>query len=254
MTVYPHRIRLRGPWECEPLARLRVGPDGQVEPLDGPMPPRCRMTMPCCWDEGGLAGFAGRVRFLRRFGYPGRIDAHERVWLTFAGVHDTAEVWLNGRPLGRRAGADGPFEFEVTDLLRERNELAVIVEAPAGGGGLWGEVALEVRCTAFLRGLRLWATDEGDLHAAGEVVGTAERALELYVLLDNATVAYATVEAAPAGKPFEVVAPAAAAERPAPPGAEAPATHEVRVELVNGATVWYTLGRSFIFPKDLPGR
>ena len=71
--MYPHRIRLRGPWDCEPLARLAPGAS------DGALPPPGRMTLPCRWAEGGLTDFAGRVRFRRRFGYPGRIDAHERV-------------------------------------------------------------------------------------------------------------------------------------------------------------------------------
>src|SRR6266849_10307562 len=97
--MYPHRIRLRGPWECEPLAR--IAPDEHGQTGRDSLPPPCRMTMPCRWSEGGLENFAGRVRFRRRFGYPGRIDAHERVWLTFAGIGGTAEVWLNGQHLGR---------------------------------------------------------------------------------------------------------------------------------------------------------
>lgn len=145
--MYPHRIRLRGPWECEPLAR--AGGD------NAPLPPPLRMTIPCSWKEGGLVSFAGRVRFRRRFGYPGRLDAHERVWLTFAGVEGPAEVRLNDTPLGK-GGADRlPFAFEVTALLRERNELVVDVESASEHGGICGEVALEVRCSAFLRGVRV---------------------------------------------------------------------------------------------------
>src|SRR6266581_1383182 len=103
--MYPHRIRLRGPWEYEALA-----PAAGDQPL--PLPAPGRMTMPCAWGDGPLAGFAGRVRFRRRFGYPGRLDAHERVWLTFAGASDRAAVSLNGTPLGRHEGPGG-FEFEV---------------------------------------------------------------------------------------------------------------------------------------------
>lgn len=136
--MYPHRIRLRGPWEYEPLARR--------EPPTGDLPPAGRMVLPCRWREGGLGDFVGRVRFRRRFGYPGRIDPHERVWLTFAGVDATTEVSLNGRFLGRHEGASEPFEFEVTSLLQPRNELMVEVES-AGNGGLWGEVAMEIRAT-----------------------------------------------------------------------------------------------------------
>jgi hypothetical protein len=187
------------------------------------------MAIPCRWADGGLPDFAGRVRFRRRFGYPGRIDAHERVWLTFAGAEAVAEVELNGQDLGRHEGIR-PFEFEVTPMLRARNELTVQVEAPGGDGGLWGEVALEVRCTAFLRGARAWISGEGrpDLHAAGEVVGTAERPLDLYVIRDRTTVAYTTVEATPEGRPFHLVAEGLCDKEAA-----------VRVELVNGATVWY---------------
>lgn len=103
--------------------------------------------MPCRWAEGGLGDFAGRVRYCRRFGWPGRLEAHERVWLTFAGVDAVAEVWLNGQFLGRHEGALEPFEFPATAWLQVRNELVVEVEGPAGNGGLWGEVALEVRRT-----------------------------------------------------------------------------------------------------------
>src|SRR5262249_18692589 len=157
--MYPHRIRLRGPWECEPAA-------------------------------------AGRGRCRRRFGYPGRIDSYERVWLTFTGVKGSAEVWLNGQSLGRGENA---FAFEVTALLQPRNELLLEVEV-AEGGSLWGEAALEVRCTAYLRDVRVWQ-EQGRLHAEGQVVGTAERPLELYLICERSTVAYATTEPTPSGTP-----------------------------------------------------
>ena len=224
--MYPHRIRLRGPWECEPLARADAGP----------LPPACRMTMPCRWAAGGLADFTGRVRFRRRFGFPGRIDGHERVWLTFAGVDRVAEVWLNGTGLGRHEG-DGPFEFDVTNLLQVRNELVAEVEGSASHGGLFGEVALEVRCSAYLRAVRIEASNEGDavfLHAVGEVVGNAERPLDLYLLLDGATVAYTTVTASPAGQSFRLTS-----EQLDMTARPEGGPHRAQIDLVNGATVWY---------------
>jgi hypothetical protein len=181
---YPHRIRLRGPWQGEPVA--------------------------------------GGVRRVRRFGYPGRIDADERVWLTFAGVGGRVEVSLNGQILGTHDGG-APFEHEVTALLGPRNELAMRFE---GGGELWGDVALEVRRTAFLRGVRA-AADGGRIRVQGEIVGSAGRPLELYVLFDGRTVHYGMVEPTAAGRAFEVVADG--------PG------KEVRVELVDGACVWYAV-------------
>jgi len=210
--VYPHRIRLRGPWQCEPLG--------------GPAPRT--MTLPCRWAEGGLEGFAGTVRFVRRFGYPGRIDDFEHVWLTCAGITGRASVSLNGQLLGRPDDPSSGFEYEITPQLRERNELSIEVEAGADGG-VWGEVALEVRRTAFLRDVEMkW--QGGRLHVSGEVAGTAERPLELYVVVDRSTAAYGKAKA---GERFTLVSePLALASR-----------HSIRVDLVDGATVWYTLDR-----------
>jgi beta-mannosidase len=129
-----HRIRLRGPWECEPLSRL--GP--------GELPPPRTMTLPCRWDAGGLTDFAGRVRYRRRFGTPTNLGADECVWLTFEGADSRAEAWLNGERLGEHSG-EGAFDFAISQLLISRNELVVEVESENTSGGLWGEVALEIR-------------------------------------------------------------------------------------------------------------
>jgi beta-galactosidase/beta-glucuronidase len=142
--MYPHRIRLRGPWECEPLARLVTKPDGQDETVTTDLPAPRRVTMPCRWSEEGLKDFAGRVRFRRHFGYPGRIDENERVWLTFAGIEGAAEIKLNGQILRRCDQTQDPLEFEITGLLGKRNELVVDVEG-SETGGVYGEVAMEIR-------------------------------------------------------------------------------------------------------------
>jgi hypothetical protein len=62
-------------------------------------------------------------------------------------------------------------------------------------------------------------------------VGTAERALDLYVLLDRFTVAYEAVTAAPEGRAFHLVA-----DWPDPETRPA-----VRVDLVNGPVIWYSV-------------
>jgi hypothetical protein len=216
--MYPHRIRLRGPWECVPVETY----------ANAPPPAACRVKMPCRWDEAGWGNFTGRVRCVRRFGYPGRLDAFERVWITCAGVRNAAELTLNGCTLGRQAGP-GPFEFEVTPLLRPRNELVVLVDSQQARGGLWGEVALEIRCPAFLRGVRAALDSENRICAEGEVVGQNDRPLDLYVLYRQATVAYSVVNA---GTPFYLMSETVS---------EAKLTERVRVELVDGALVWYSV-------------
>jgi hypothetical protein len=235
--MYPHRIRLRGPWECEPLERR--------PPSAEPLPPPRRLTPPCRWADAGLAGFSGRARLRRRFGYPGRIDAYERVWLTLAGVPDHTAVRLNGAAVGT-CSASGACEFDVTSLLASRNELLLDVEGTADGDALLGEAALEVRCTAYLSGLRTWA-DAGDVHVAGRVVGEAERPLDLYVLLDRRTIAYAVVRAAPDGTPFHLTAPLPSMGEIGQMGQDRKAS-AVQVDLVNGATVWYTWAHEFARP------
>jgi hypothetical protein len=241
--MYPHRIRLRGPWDYEPL--------GYSSPERHLLPPAGRMNVPCRWADGGLAGFAGRVRFRRRFGYPGRIDAYERVWLTFDGADTWAEVALNGAALGRHEG-EGAFEYEVTNLLRPRNELVVEVEGPAETAGLCGEVALEVRCTAYLRGVRLWAEAEGDgwrAHAAGEVVGAAERPLDLYLVVGRSTAAYASVSAAAEGRPFHLTSDKLGGTEATAQPAEGGDGVDAQVDLVNGAAVWYTIARRLVLRR-----
>ncbi len=58
----------------------------------------------------------------------------QRVFLCFDGVDWEAEVWLNGQRLGSNVGYFLPFRFDVTDLLREKNTVAVrVFEGPAYG-------------------------------------------------------------------------------------------------------------------------
>jgi hypothetical protein len=190
--MYPHVIRLRGPWECEPLP-------------------------------------AGQSRLRRRFGYPGRIDDYERVWLTLAGLAGRVTVTLNGTPLGV---VEGDAEFEVTARLAGRNEVMLDMQAPlprsGGEGRNWGLVALEVRRTAFLRGVQLWLDGEV-VRAAGVVAGAAEGGLELYLVVDRRPQAYARIIAPGTEQPFHLEAPAPEA-----------AAFLVKLELVQGASAWYT--------------
>jgi hypothetical protein len=194
--------------------------------------------MPCHWANGGLADFRGRVRFRRRFGYPGRIDAHERVWLTLGPATGRLRITLNGALLGEQDG--GGCEFEVTALLRERNEVGIEVEADKAGGQ-WGEIALEVRCTAYLRDMACGAKvgDAGStgVWAGGKVEGTSAESLELYLLIDGASVAYAALPAPVACQSFCLIADTLLPERFAAGKGE---RHSARVDLVRAATIWYT--------------
>ena len=230
--MYPHRIRLRGPWECEPLSF--------ADPAHGqPLPAPRRMVLPCRWRDGGLPDFAGRVRFRRRFGYPGQIDDDERVWLTCEGLTGSARLCLNGEALNSPDNPEAGFEYKVTPLLRPRNELLIEIDGP-GEGGLWGEIAMEIRRTAFLRDVRIAVevtNQRACLRARGMAVGTADRPLDLYLLLDRSSIAYGRVTPFPGGMAFDLLSEPVAL----------PSSAVVRVELVDTAIVWYSWERTIDF-------
>ena len=213
--MYPHRIRLRGPWE---MLALDMVAGGQV----------VSVKLPARWRDLGLAGFRGRVRFMRRFGYPGNADRDlEHFWLTCDGCTVGREVHLNGALLSTEPWER--FAFDVTRLLSPRNRLEITVEAATDDAGLWGEVALEIRKDAYLEGTCV-QSEGGALAVRGHVVGTAPQPLELYTTLDRRHIDYRTIEPLPEGTPFVIPLPATA-----------PPAVSIRVELVHVSTIWYAV-------------
>jgi hypothetical protein len=135
-----------------------------------------------------------------------------------------------------RAEPTAGLEADVTTLLRERNELTVRVDGDGPDWGLYGEVALEVRCRAFLRGVRAHChpTEAGWLL---QVTGSVIREhpgdlLELYLLIDGKNHDYCQLQGDDPEIPFLFTAPIE--------GKSAGRRVTVRVDLVNGATIWHT--------------
>lgn len=239
--MYPHRIRLRGPWECEPLSR-------RGDAAAATLPPPCFLTLPCRWEEGELADFAGRVRFRRRFGAPTRVGPGEHLWLTFGGTSD-ARVWLNTDYLGEHHGA-GPFEFEVTGRLRPRNELAVEVDVPPTDSGTWGDVALEVRRPAFLRGVRFRPSVEdglGRLEVSGQVLGTSSRPLEVRLTLDGQPLGVAVVPFHVEEHAFRLEASKLEVQWNDAGGDSTAQLYLARAELLSGSSSWYVVDEQVEF-------
>jgi hypothetical protein len=161
------------------------------------------------------------------------LDDDERVWITFSGVHTAAEVWLNHQLVHRQSKLDEPFELEVTSALRERNELGVAVRQSDATLSIIGEVALEIRCRAFLRNLRIepW---EDRLRISGEAVGDWPEPLEIYAILGRSTIGYGHVLATPEGRRFELVSEGVAS-----------LADELQIELVSGGMVWYRIDEMY---------
>jgi len=235
--MYPHRIRLRGPWDCEPVARLVRGLEGRVEWTTQELPAPFRINMPGRVGLQPLGDFAGRVRLRRKFGIPRQLDAHEHVWLTFASIDSSASISLNGRVIAELETNSSAFEHDVTGLLGERNELSIEMATGEPDNCLCQEVALEIRALAFLREVSAWlAARHGaaKLHVTGRVVGCSDQTLEIYAILGRSTVAYSKIEAAASGQSFYLISePLDFTNR----------GHcdvgPVRIELVHGGTVWY---------------
>jgi hypothetical protein len=207
--MYPHRIRLRGPWECEPM--------------ESSLAPR-RVTMPSGWLAAGLAGFRGAARFTRRFGYPGRIDDGEHVWLLGEDARGCRSVSLNGQLLSGEAVET--FAFDVTSILSQRNLLEVMLQGDSDEVGLWGDIVLEIRRAAYLADVAVRRMDFGIL-VSGKVVGFAPQALELYTLVDNRHADYRTILPIAEGQPFEIEL--------------AETGQTVRVELICVSSIWYVV-------------
>jgi hypothetical protein len=83
----------------------------------------------------------GSVSLYRRFGKPTNLT-QETVWLIFDEVMGNASVTLNETALGVLTGAG---EFDITELLQERNALEATFDAANEMDGITGEVRLEIR-------------------------------------------------------------------------------------------------------------
>jgi hypothetical protein len=154
----PHVIRLRGPWELEPVARFVGQLDGTYRPVKEGLPRFARAKMPADWSSVFGADFLGRVRYRRAFQKPTGLESEQRVFLVVEPPRSEACVLLGGELLGFVHAGKGRGRFEITNRLQSSNKLDVIVDHPAldemrralgepmvsSPGGLVGEVRLEI--------------------------------------------------------------------------------------------------------------
>lgn len=76
-------------------------------------------------------------------------ERNEKTILSFSSVDYYAKVWLNGTYLGQHSGYFDGFDFDITNIVREKNHLVVKVSAP------WDRTILEnaeaMRCYSVKR-------------------------------------------------------------------------------------------------------
>lgn len=113
--------------------------------------------------------------------------AERRVWLNFGGAHPSAQVWLNGRPLGENDLPFVPFGFEVGGLLRPGGDNDVVVRIherhrlyglaynwQGNWSGLYRGVELTATGAGCLREVRLLPEVDGELVRVHAVTAGAE--------------------------------------------------------------------------------
>ena len=109
--THPHVIRLRDPWQCEPV----------------------RAELPRAPDDPQL------VRCTRQFNAPTNLDPQARVWLVRDAVDFRASFDLNDHHLGTIEGRRPQPRIDITDALRPHNRLVIEIElapdAPLPGPG-----------------------------------------------------------------------------------------------------------------------
>lgn len=85
-----------------------------------------RLDVPGDWNSQTpeLMFYEGTVWYARRFDALQR--AGRRLFLHFGAVNYRCRVYLNGEPVGEHEGGFTPFQFEVTDRVRENGNLLVV--------------------------------------------------------------------------------------------------------------------------------
>ena len=100
-----------------------TGPDGTTTTVD----------LPHTWNardgqDGGNDYWRGTCIYRTRFAAPQFNTASQQVWIQFDGVNASAHVLLNGSPVCNHDGGYSTFRANITELLRDENELTVEVD------------------------------------------------------------------------------------------------------------------------------
>jgi beta-glucuronidase len=85
-----------------------------------------KLLVPGDWNtqRDALLLYEGPMWYQRYFSYPQK--PHTRTFLYFGAANYLARVWLNGTKLGEHVGGFTPFDFEVTDKIRNGENFVVV--------------------------------------------------------------------------------------------------------------------------------
>ena len=100
-----------------------TGPDGTTTTVDLPHTWQARDGQ-----DGGNDYWRGTCIYRTHFAAPQFNTASHQVWIQFDGVNASAHVVLNGSPVCNHDGGYSTFRANITELLRDENELTVEVD------------------------------------------------------------------------------------------------------------------------------
>lgn len=85
------------------------------------------LTVPGDWNTqmDKLLYYEGSIWYKKSFDYSKK-ETNNRVFVYFGAANYQADVYLNGKKLGRHIGGFTPFNFEVTDLLMEKGNFLIV--------------------------------------------------------------------------------------------------------------------------------
>ncbi len=212
-------LNLNGTWEFE----LDPGVSGEQRDFHLGAPYSKKILVPFC-PESELSGIGQKdfmlcVWYRRNFDLPEGWQA-KRILIHFGAVDYEAKVWVNGKLVGMHRGGYTPFSFEITDLVRKKDN-TVVVRAfddtrsglqPKGKQcsdyhsrgvhytrttGIWQTVWLEALGPAFLSSFRLYPNvEEGSVTIQPSLVGELQGlTLKIKVTANGRKVGEATVNA-----------------------------------------------------------
>jgi hypothetical protein len=131
LKILLHTIRLRGPWELQPVWRYALKPDGTYRPEKENLPPAARIKMPADWSAVYGADFFARVRYRRVFHRPTGLEGGTRVFLVVEPAQSEACVTLKQALVGFVYPGEKAGRFEITERLEDDNVLEIFVDHPA---------------------------------------------------------------------------------------------------------------------------
>lgn len=128
--LYPQSNRYRHCFDLSGFWEIRFDPEnkGEAAGWSSGFAAGQPIAVPASWNDqfASWRDYLGLAWYQTRFDAPWNLQASRKYFLRFGSVNYLAEVWLNGARLGCHEGGHLPFEFDVTSLLREENNLLVV--------------------------------------------------------------------------------------------------------------------------------